>query len=194
MKKVIPVALTLMTISLASCGIPILKNVEQKIESTKETRSEESQKGKISKIGPEKQELLKRINGGWESIAKRGSYFVFEEDGTSYWYRSSKDLKDNYFKCDTKVLNGSEAIEDLGLTYEGVLKMISNSKGKVGIDNIYSITMTPNYLISDKVDKTAELTAENTIKLLFIYVDENQAQAHNYGTGDTYFLQRRDVK
>ena len=69
--------------------------------------------------------------------------------------------------------------------------MVSNSNYKVGINNIYCIKLNPTYLISGGVDKTNTLTDKFNMKLLFVYVDENNAQAYNYTTNDTYYLVKK---
>ena len=51
--------------------------------------------------------------------------------------------------------------------------------------------MNPTYLISGGVDKTNTLTDKFNMKLLFVYVDENNAQAYNYTTNDTYYLVKK---
>ena len=57
--------------------------------------------------------------------------------------------------------------------------------------NIYCIKLNPTYLISGGVDKTNTLTDKFNMKLLFVYVDENNAQAYNYTTNDTYYLVKK---
>ena len=133
----------------------------------------------------------KRIMGGWESSASEGSYYVFNNDNTYYWYKSSSDLNDNYYKGNMEILHGTEAMKELGITLDQVMTVMSNSKNTVGIDNIYCIKLKPTYLISGGVDKTNTLTDEFNMKLLFVYVDENNAQAHNYTTNDTYYLVKK---
>ncbi len=39
----------------------------------------------------EKREENKKYVGGWESTAQKGSYYVFKNDVTFYWYKSAKD-------------------------------------------------------------------------------------------------------
>ena len=53
--------------------------------------------------------------GGWESSASEGSYYVFNNDNTYYWYKSSSDLNDNYYKGSMEILHGTEAMKELGL-------------------------------------------------------------------------------
>ena len=91
------------------------------------------------------------------------------------------------------MLQGNNAVEALGTTYDKVVQVITNSKGTVGLDDIYALKLHPTYLISGGIDKTESLAtnfpAGNDYMLLsFIITDEGKAQAHNYSTGDTYYL------
>jgi len=132
------------------------------------------------------------IRGGWDSSSEGGSYYVFEDDDTYYWYKSADDLSDNYYKGTMKVYHGEEAIDDLGIDPDRITDVLINSKGKVTIDNVYSIHLHPTYLISGGVDKTDTLTSKFDMKLLFVYVDKNNAQAFNYTTGDTDYFVKKD--
>lgn len=132
-----------------------------------------------------------QIIGGWESSASDGSYYVFNNDNTYYWYKSSSDLNDNYYKGNMEISHGTDAMNELGITLEQVTTVMSNSNYKVGINNIYCIKLNPTYLISGGVDKTNTLTDQFNMKLLFVYIDENNAQAYNYTTNDTYYLVKK---
>ena len=90
-----------------------------------------------------------------------------------------------------EILHGTDAMDELGITLEQVTTVMSNSNYKVGINNIYCIKLNPTYLISGGVDKTNTLTDKFNMKLLFVYVDENNAQAYNYTTNDTYYLVKK---
>lgn len=131
------------------------------------------------------------IVGGWESTAEGGSYYVFNQDKTFYWYKSANDLKDNYYNGPMEVLRGADAISELGLSYEGVISNIVNSEGEVTMDDIYALILKPNYLISGGIDKSSTLSSSSEMKLLFVYIDDNSAQAHNYTSGDTYYFQKK---
>ncbi len=131
------------------------------------------------------------ICGGWESSAEGGSYYVFNKDKTFYWYKSATDLNDNYYSGTITVLKGYEAIRDLGLREAGLLELIVLSKGQVTSSDIYSLSLTPTYLVSDGIDKSDTLE-DVVLKLLFIYIDESNAQGYNLNTGDTYYFIKND--
>ncbi|MBP3708368.1 MAG: hypothetical protein J6J36_07230 [Clostridia bacterium] len=144
---------------------------------------------KIEKIKPIN---IQKLEVGWDSTSSEGSYYVFNSDDTYYWYKSSSDLDDNYYKGEMTILHGTEAIEDLGISYENVSRVFVNSKGSISLDNIYELKLHPTYLISGGIDKTSTLTSKFDMKLLFVYVDENNAQAFNYTTQDTYYFVKKD--
>ena len=123
------------------------------------------------------------IIGGWESE----SYYVFNEDGTYGWYKSSDDLKDNYYSGTIEVLRGLDACERLGITFDKILTVIEISEGKVGLSDVYCITCTPNYLISGGVDKSSTLTGEG-YDLAFIVTGKDSAQGMNVNTRDPYYF------
>ena len=134
------------------------------------------------------------IRGGWQSTATGGSYYVFNSDNTYYWYKSSSDLNDNYYKGEMEILRGSEAMDDLGISYDNLLTVIANSEGTVTLEDIYSIKLHPTYLISNKIDKTSTLTSEFDRKLLFVYVSDSEAQAIDTSTGDAYYFEKYDIQ
>ncbi|PIE77049.1 MAG: hypothetical protein CSA13_01315 [Clostridiales bacterium] len=144
-------------------------------------------------ISDEKLLKLDRLYGGWQSSAEGGSYYVFHPDGRFYWYKSSADLDDNYYTGTTSYLVGFDATDDLGLDSSAALiDLPINSEGKVTILNVYSISMKANRLISGGIDKSDTLGEDFIFKMLFIYIDENNAQAYNFNTGDKYYLIKDD--
>ncbi|MBP3825823.1 MAG: hypothetical protein ILA11_08820 [Butyrivibrio sp.] len=126
---------------------------------------------------------ISAIYGGWESE----SYYEFREDGTYGWYKSSEDMSDNYYSGSISVLKGYEACEHLGITMDKVLTVVANSEGTVGLDDIYCITCSPTYLVSNGIDKSDTL-GRNSYDLLFVVTGEKSAQATNMGNYDTYFF------
>ena len=134
-----------------------------------------------------KKDELSDVYGGWEY----NSYYVFNSDGTYRWYKSSDNLKDNYYEGKMEILKGDDAIQELGIKYSQVLTVMSNSKGNVNLNDIYCIKLHPTYLISGGVNKTSTLTDEFDMKLLFVYVNDKEAQAYNYATQDTLYLHKK---
>ena len=82
-------------------------------------------------------------------------------------------------------------MQDLGIKYSQVLTVMNNSKGNISINDIYCIKLHPTYLISGGVDKTSTLTDRFDMKLLFVHVNDNEAQAYNYSTQDTLYLEKK---
>ena len=134
-----------------------------------------------------KKDEFSDVYGGWEY----NSYYVFNSDGTYRWYKSSDNLEDNYYEGDMEILRGDDAIQDLGIKYSQVLTVMSNSKGNVSMNDIYCIKLHPTYLISGGIDKTSTLTDKFDMKLLFVYVIDEEAQAYNYATQDTLYLKKK---
>lgn len=163
------------------CGVYTTKSITESIDKTSNNTASTQTDNNYNK----------RILGGWESSASGGSYYVFNNDNTYYWYESSSNLNDNYYKGNMEILHGTDAMDELGITLEQVTTVMSNSNYKVRINNIYCIKLNPTYLISGGVDKTNTLTDKFNMKLLFVYVDENNAQAYNYTTNDTYYLVKK---
>lgn len=127
------------------------------------------------------------IYGNW--LSNDGSYFVFNENNTLYWYKTKEDLNDNYFYGNIEILRDGEALDDLDISYDKIIDLAIQSKGKVNIDNIYSIKYMPTYLIIDGVDKTeTNIPKDSYWKFLFISIDDNNAQVYNYNTSDKYYL------
>ena len=96
-------------------------------------------------------------------------------------------MSDNYYSGSISVLKGYEACEHLGITMDKVLTVVANSEGTVGLDDIYCITCSPTYLVSNGVDKSDTLGGKS-YDLLFVVTGEKSAQATNMGNYDTYFF------
>ncbi len=193
MKKLLTFFLLLvLSLSLVACAD---NKKEVKETSKKEEKKEEPKKEMPKKTEPRPDEkgLLDRIIGGWESDRKDGSYYVFKEDGTFFWYKSSKNLDDNYYTGKYTVLYGNDAVKDLEINPAGIKKMTEETNGKVNLFSVYSIKMSPNKLLSAGVDKTKTLKEGYFIKLMFIYIDEKKAQGYNYNYEDKYNFHKNDV-
>ncbi len=137
-------------------------------------------------------EDAQRVYGKW--LTANGSYFSFQPT-EFYWWKTKDDLTDNYYKGDIEILTGEQALTELGATYENVLKLFVYSDGKVQLDDLYALKLYPKYLISGGVDKTENLkqnfpAGKDYMILSFIVINENEAQAYNYNTEDTYYLTR----
>lgn len=146
----------------------------------------------LEKDGGKKKVKFSEIRGGWNSTSQGESYFYFEDDDTFYWYKSANDLKDNYYKGKMTIYQGQEALDDLGITQDRVDILVRNSNGKVTEENVYSLHLHPTYLISGGVDKSNTLKDDYDMNLLFIYIDENNAQALNFTNGDSFYLVKKD--
>lgn len=132
----------------------------------------------------------KKICGNWQVNTKQGSCFTFEDDKTFYWYKSLDDKSDNYYKGKVEYYCGADALEELDISYENALKLFEYTKGKITTDDIYCLKLKPTYLISAGVDKTSNVEGKE-MTLLFIYIDEDTAQAYNYNTMETYYLVKK---
>lgn len=127
------------------------------------------------------------LYGNW--LTSGGTYFVFNEDNTFYWYKEKNNLNDNYYKGDMEILNASEALDDLKISYTQMLETIIMSEGQVSIYNVFSLKLTPTYLISGGIDKTSTNIGQGAyFKLLFVIIDDTNAEAYNYTYEDKYYL------
>lgn len=134
--------------------------------------------------------VVSEVVGEWESAG--GSYFVFKNNKTFYWYKTKEELNDNYYYGTMEVKKGEDALNDLGISLNRVNTLLATS-GKVGKNDVYSIKLYPTYLISDGVDKSKEnLTKGSSINLLFVKLNTHQADAYNFKTGDIYYLDREE--
>ncbi len=134
-----------------------------------------------------------KVTGGWETNGNNPSYYVFKEDGTFFWYKTADDLSDNYYTGEYEMLIGADAATDLGINLANILEISVISNGKVTADDIYSITMKITKLISGGKDKTDTLEEDRTMKMLFIYLNEYNAQGYNFNFDHKYYLVRNDV-
>ena len=106
-------------------------------------------------------DTTKDINGGWRILSSSEEYWVFN-NGEFYWYKSYKDLKDNYWYGKTKIAKGKAGLKSLGLDESKVDQIVANSNGKVTENDIYGIILTPTKIISGGVDKSStNITGEN---------------------------------
>lgn len=156
-------------------------------KNTTETPAGSSAPVAVRKLNP-----YRRIAGVWESQAEGGSCYVFAPDKKSFWLQSCENFSDNYYYGDVVVKNDSEALIDLGITIDQAFEVVGLNKGDATLDNVYSIHLVPTELVSEGEDKT-ETASE--LKLLFVYLNENEARGFLYNTGDSYmFSKRADVK
>lgn len=183
---VLVVLIILSTIMLTGCTLTINNST---INTENTTASENTN---VNENKNNSDNDIKDILGGWESSDIGGSYYVFKNDYTYCWYKSSDNLTDNYYKGNMEVLRGVDALDYLGISYEKVINMITLSSGTVLTNDIYAINLSPTYLISGGIDKTSTITDAFNMKMLFIHIDDNTAQAHNYTTGDTYYFNKLD--
>ena len=167
------------------------KEEETKVEKSKEDKKEvktkkkkkttkdkkEKKKNKENKDKKEKQEnkelesteeakVEKDVLAGtaWNSD-NDNSYWVFNEDGTFYWYKDKGVTDDNYFGGSYKSYSGEAVFDSIGdvdpylagITQEELLKGFNNADDYKVEDSLYIDTTYNTYLL-DGVEKLSQET------------------------------------
>ncbi|MBR2744538.1 MAG: hypothetical protein IKE01_04510 [Clostridia bacterium] len=140
--------------------------------------------------------MRKDINGEWKVLSSSDSYWVFKNN-EFWWYKSQKDLNDNYWYGKTRIMTGKEGIKAVGLSEDNYNRMIANNSGKVSENNIYTIIFTPSKIISDGTDKSSTNITGEDWHMVWILVDHGsdglEAQVLNVKNQETsYYVKYKD--
>lgn len=135
------------------------------------------------------------IYGGWKTQSPNAeTYWVFDNN-EFWWYQSYNDLNDNYWYGKVTIETGREGLKNVGLNESSVDTIIQNSNGKVTDDDIYTLTLTPEKIISGGIDKSSTNIPEDSkwhyVWIVVDYGDEGlEGQVLNVDNGDVTYYQR----
>ena len=182
---------------------------ESKTKKKKKTTKDkkEKKKNKENKDKKEKQEnkelesteeakVEKDILAGtaWNSD-NDNSYWVFNEDGTFYWYKDKGVTDDNYFGGSYKSYSGEAVFDSIGdvdpylagITQEELLKGFNNADDYKVEDSLYIDTTYNTYLL-DGVEKLSQETKNSYYG--FLSEDGKTLSIVNMSTGSLYNFSR----
>lgn len=140
---------------------------------------------------------IKSVNGGWRNLSDSETYWKFK-NGQFWWYKSVNDLNDNYWYGTTQILTGKAGLTAAGIDESKLDVIVSNSSGKVTVNDVYTIICTPTKIISGGADKSdTNIPVGTTWKYVWILVDHGtegiEAQVFNMGSYDTsYYVKIAD--
>ena len=219
--KMILLAMLCAILFVTACTGQKQKEEETKVEKSKEDKKEsktkkkkkttkdkkEKKKNKENKDKKEKQEnkelesteeakVEKDILAGtaWNSD-NDNSYWVFNEDGTFYWYKDKGVTDDNYFGGSYKSYSGEAVFDSIGdvdpylagITQEELLKGFNNADDYKVEDSLYIDTTYNTYLL-DGVEKLSQETKNSYYG--FFGKDGQTLSIVNMSTGSLYNFSR----
>ena len=123
------------------------------------------------------------------------SYWVFNEDGTFYWYKDKGVTDDNYFGGSYKSYSGEAVFDSIGdvdpylagITQEELLKGFNNADDYKVEDSLYIDTTYNTYLL-DGVEKLSQETKNSYYG--FLSEDGKTLSIVNMSTGSLYNFSR----
>ena len=219
--KMILLAMLCAILFVTACTGQKQKEEETKVEKSKEDKKEsktkkkkkttkdkkEKKKNKENKDKKEKQEnkelesteeakVEKDILAGtaWNSD-NDNSYWVFNEDGTFYWYKDKGVTDDNYFGGTYKSYSGEAVFDSIGdvdpylagITQEELLKGFNNADDYKLEDSLYIDTTYNTYRL-DGVEKLSQETKNSYYG--FLAEDGKTLSIVNMSTGSLYNFSR----
>ena len=219
--KMILLAILCAILCVTACTGQKQKEEETKVEKSKEDKKEsktkkkkkttkdkkEKKKNKENKGKKEKQEnkelesteeakVEKDVLAGtaWNSD-NDNSYWVFNEDGTFYWYKDKGVTDDNYFGGSYKSYSGEAVFDSIGdvdpylagITQEELLKGFNNADDYKVEDSLYIDTTYNTYLL-DGVEKLSQETKNSYYG--FLSEDGKTLSIVNMSTGSLYNFSR----
>ncbi len=219
--KMILLAILCAILCVTACTGQKQKEEETKVEKSKEDKKEsktkkkkkttkdkkEKKKNKENKDKKEKQEnkelesteeakVEKDVLAGtaWNSD-NDNSYWVFNEDGTFYWYKDKGVTDDNYFGGSYKSYSGEAVFDSIGdvdpylagITQEELLKGFNNADDYKLEDSLYIDTTYNTYLL-DGVEKLSRETKNSYYG--FLAEDGKTLSIVNMSTGSLYNFSR----
>mgnify|MGYP000871957699 FL=1 len=219
--KMILLAILCAILCVTACTGQKQKEEETKVEKSKEDKKEsktkkkkkttkdkkEKKKNKENKDKKEKQEnkelesteeakVEKDVLAGtaWNSD-NDNSYWVFNEDGTFYWYKDKGVTDDNYFGGSYKSYSGEAVFDSIGdvdpylagITQEELLKGFNNADDYKVEDSLYIDTTYNTYLL-DGVEKLSQETKNSYYG--FLAEDGKTLSIVNMSTGSLYNFTR----
>ncbi len=158
------------------------------------SKPDDTDNKKDSETTETEQKKLK-IYGDWKTQSYDAeTYWVFK-DNEFWWYQSYNNLNDNYWYGKTTIETGRQGIKNVGLNENAIETILENSQGRVTEDDIYTLTLTPEKIISNGIDKSSTNIPENS-KWHYVWIivdygeDGVEAQVLNVDTLDTTYYTR----
>ena len=139
----------------------------------------------------------KTLYGEYRMLSNDTSYWVFK-NGEFWWYKSEKDLNDNYWYGTISVKTGKRGIASVGLEESRLDAIMDENDGNVSASDIYSIILTPKKIVSGGEDKSSTNIPKGTkwkfVWTLINHKDEGiEAEVLNVDTADmSYFVKVKD--
>lgn len=105
--------------------------------------------------------------------------FIFNKDGSCYFYKDADDRSDNYYVGDEMlILNGQDALDDLGITADEASRIeLYKDASKV-----YSIKLYYTGLFSEGIDKSDKIAEGAYDWYMFTITGDGTAVAVNMHT------------
>lgn len=137
----------------------------------------------------------KTLEGGWRILANSEEYWTFKKGEFGY-YKSYKDLNDNYYYGTYKVYTGKEGASKVGIEGSKIDNIVAKNKG-IKESDIYTVILTPKKIISGGVDKSDTNLGSEDWHMVWILVDHGkegiEGQMLNVKTADTsYYVKIKD--
>ena len=173
------------------------KNKENKDKKEKQENEDKKEKQENKELeSTEEAKVEKDVLAGtaWNSD-NDNSYWVFNEDGTFYWYKDKGVRDDNYFGGSYKSYSGEAVFDSIGdvdpylagITQEELLKGFNNADDYKLEDSLYIDTTYNTYLL-DGVEKLSRETKNSYYG--FLAEDGKTLSIVNMSTGSLYNFSR----
>ena len=139
----------------------------------------------------------KTLDGGWRMLSSSSKeYWVFKGN-EFWWYKSYKDLNDNYYYGTVEVATGKEGASKVGVETSKIDDTIANSSFKLTENNFYGTVLKPTKIISNGVDKSSTNLSGGDWYMMWVLVDHGsegiELQQLNTKTADTsYYVKIKD--
>ena len=137
----------------------------------------------------------KELKGGWRKLSSSSEdYWVFNGE-EFYWYKSYKDLKDNYWYGKAKIATGKEGLKLIGVDESKLDKITADSS--VSANDVYGVVLTPSKIISGGKDKSDTNISGDPWNFALVIVDHGseglELQMLNVKTAETtYYVKIND--
>lgn len=143
-----------------------------------ETSSTSISDNKLTNVSDKDNE---KLYGAWEG--PNNMMFIFKSDGYCGWYKDKDCVTDNYYSGkEMKISNGQAALDELGIDAQEV----SQSSFYQDKENIYSVYLYFDYLISKGTEKNQKYTHWYLIKI----TSDGKADMINLSTFDQFEISK----
>lgn len=136
------------------------------------------------------------LNGEYRILAEDNSYWVFNDE--EFWYFKSEDKRnDNYWYGKYKYKTGKKGLSSLGIAESEISTFVSKTKKDIDLEDVYSLVLTPERIISSGEDKSSEIPENTEWKLVWILVNHKkegiEAQVLNIDSNEySYYFKVKD--